>query len=104
MKNFKHVQKIKRTINKIAYCSLFLDACIAIVTTLSILRIGNPETILIPLSYMLTFVVVLSMGLFITLVALRHEENVLVRLINGGFVYRYKPKTDSLLDKINSKK
>ena len=104
MKNFEHIQKIRKTIDKIAYCSLFLDVCIAIVTTLSILHIGNPEAVLIPLSYMLTIVVVLSIGLFITLVALRHEENILVRLINGGFTYRYKPKTNSYYKPVTAKK
>lgn len=100
-KKYANIKRVRRSINIIAYCSLFLDIGIAIVTTLSILNVGRPEPFLIPLNYMLTIVVALSIGLFITLVFLRHQESILDKLLQRK--YRYRPKSRSLLHKLKIK-
>jgi hypothetical protein len=92
--NYK-IEKIKKLINRTAYFSLFLDMCIAVVTSLSILKIGNPELLLAPINYMLTVVVILSLCLFITLFVRKHEESILGKLLNRR--YRYKPKRRLLI-------
>jgi hypothetical protein len=95
---YAKIERIKKMMDKVAYCSLILDVCIAIVTTLSIFGTKNPQIILIPINYMLTIVVILSISLFITLFILKHEEAVLDKLLNRK--YQYKPKSNSLLNKI----
>lgn len=100
-KNYANIKRVRKTINIAAYCSLILDIGIAIVTTLSILNIGRPEPFLIPLNYMLTIVVALSIGLFITLVFLRHQEGILDKLLQRK--YRYRPKSRSFLYKLKIK-
>ena len=95
------IKKVRKTIKIATYCSLVLDVCTAIVTTMSILNIGNPGPFLMPLNYMLTIVVALSIGLFITLVFLRHQESILDKLLQGK--YRYRPKSRSLLHKLKIK-
>jgi hypothetical protein len=98
--NFEKIEKIRRLIDKVAYYSLFLDICIASITTFSLLHIGNPEPILIPVNYLLTIVVVLSIGLFVTLFYLKHEENIMGNLM--GTKYKFKHHSRSLYDKIKS--
>ena len=87
---YTRIERLKKLIDKIAYFSLFLDICIAAITSFSIFHIGNPETILVPVNYLLTVVVILSIGLFIALFTLKHEEDILDKLLNRN--YRYKPK------------
>lgn len=101
MENFSKIERIRKTIDAVAYGSLILDICIAIITSLSIMNIKNTELILAPINYMLTVVVALSIVLFITLFALKHEEDILNNLLNRK--YRYRPKLHSLLDRIKNK-
>lgn len=98
---YARIERLRKLIDRVAYFSLILDICIAVITTLSIFHIGNPETIMVPVNYMLTIVVMLSIGLFITLFILKHEENILDKILNRK--YRYKPKSRSLLDRIKIK-
>lgn len=95
---FTKIERLKKTIDRVAYGSLILDICIAIVTSLSILGIGNTELILMPINYMLTIVVVLSIGLFVTLIVLKHEENIFDRLLMRKYNYQYNSKLRSLLN------
>jgi len=98
---FEKMERLKKTIDKVAYASLILDICIAIVTSLSIFNVGNPQNILVPINYMLTIVVILSIGLFITLFVMRHEEDILSNLMNTR--YRYRPKSHSFLNRMKNK-
>jgi hypothetical protein len=91
MHRYSKIEKVRRIMDRVAYSSLFLDVCIAIITALSILKIGNPEIVLIPVNYLLTIVVALSIGLFVTLFWLRHEESILDNLLNRR--YRYRPQS-----------
>ncbi|MFH1229369.1 MAG: hypothetical protein V1678_03010, partial [Candidatus Aenigmatarchaeota archaeon] len=59
--NIAKIEKVRKLIDKVALYSLLLDICIATITSLSILHIGSPESILIPVNYMLTIVVALSL-------------------------------------------
>ena len=90
---YARIERLKKLIDRIAYFSLILDICIAVITSLSIFHIGNSEIILVPVNYLLTIVVILSIGLFITLFMLKHEEGILDKLLNRN--YRYKPKRRS---------
>jgi len=93
---YSKIERLKKTIDKVAYGSLVLDICIAIITSLSIMNIRNTEFILMPINYMLTIVVILSIGLFITLMVLKHEESILDKLLMRKYYYQYKNNFDKL--------
>jgi len=65
---------VRRTLDILAYVSLVLDICIAVITTFSVLGNSKPQQFLIPVNYLLTLVVVLSVALFAVLVALKLVE------------------------------
>lgn len=74
--------RIRKTLDRLAYASLVLDVCIAIITTLSVLDIGsNPQHLLFPINYLLTIVVVLSIIMFAVLLLLRAKERQAVKAI-----------------------
>jgi len=66
--------RVRKTLDRLAYASLILDICIAIITVLTFFDIGNPQPLLIPINYLLTIVVVLSIIMFVVLILLRSEE------------------------------
>ena len=66
--------KIRKTLDRLAYASLFLDVCIAIITTLGIFGAGETRYLLIPINYLLTIVVILSVIMFAVLLVLRSKE------------------------------
>ena len=65
---------MRKTLDRLAYASLILDICIAIITALSLLGVNEGEHFLIPINYLLTMVVVLSIAMFIVLLALKSKE------------------------------
>ena len=75
------IERMKKWMNRIAYGSLLLDITIAIITLLTIWQIGNPKTILAPVEYMLTIVVVLSVGLGSLIILLEHYEKIIVGML-----------------------
>lgn len=78
----RRIEQTKRTLDYLAYSSLFLDVCIAVITTFSLLGVGsNHELFLTTIAYLLTVVVVMSIGSFAVLLVLKHEETILVRLL-----------------------
>lgn len=66
--------KVRKTLDRLAYASLVLDICIAAVTTLSIFGESETKTLLVPINYLLTLVVVLSLVMFVLLLLLRSKE------------------------------
>jgi hypothetical protein len=66
--------RIKKTLDRLAYASLVLDICIAIITTLGIFGQNTTKSFLIPINYLLTVVVVLSIVMFAILLLLRAAE------------------------------
>ena len=72
----RNMEKIQRAIDMLAYGSLFLDVCIALITALSLLNITTGEFIMIPIHYLLTIVVILSLISGGMLVYLRHYEKI----------------------------
>ena len=66
--------RVRKTLDRLAYASLVLDICIAAVTSLSLLGSGGTEKLLIPISYLLTIVVILSVIMFVVLVFLKVKE------------------------------
>lgn len=67
-------QSVRRTLDRLAYASLFLDICIAAITGLTILDTRFTTRLLLPADYMLSAVVVLSVALFAVLIALKAKE------------------------------
>jgi hypothetical protein len=61
------IGRLRRALTFLAYASLVLDICIAVVTSVGVLRIGDLRQLLVPVNYTLTAVVVLSAGVFVTL-------------------------------------
>lgn len=68
-------RNVRRTLDRLAYVSLVLDICIAVVTTLGLLNEGSNQRFLVPINYLLTVVVILSVILFIVLLLFRSKEN-----------------------------
>ena len=78
----KRLEQTRRTLDYLAYGSLVLDVCIAIITALSLFGIGsNHEFFLTPITYLLTAVVILSISAFVVLLVLKHEETILFKLL-----------------------
>lgn len=61
------IGKLRKALNILAYVSLALDICIAVVTSVGALRVGDLQALLIPTNYALTAVVILSAVVFATL-------------------------------------
>ena len=66
--------RVRKTLDRLAYASLVLDICIAIITALSIFDVGSPQHLLVPINYLLTIVVALSVVMFVVLLLLRSKE------------------------------
>jgi len=71
--------RARKTLDRLAYASLVLDICIAIITTLSILDVGSPQHLLVPINYLLTIVVALSIIMFVVLLLFRSREKLAVK-------------------------
>lgn len=77
-------EKVRRTLDRLAYVSLFLDVCIAIITGLTVLDSQFTRRLLLPASYVLSSVVVLSVVLFFVLVVLKSKERKTMRKNDGN--------------------
>jgi len=84
----KKIVKIQRAIDMLAYSSLALDVLIAIVTTLSLLNITTGEFVLVPINYMLTSVVVMSLISGGMLLYLKHYERIMAELLRIKYKVR----------------
>jgi len=69
-----HTRRVRRTLDTLAYASLILDSCVAVITTFSVMGNHSPQQFLVPVNYLLTIVVILSVALFIVLVLLKLVE------------------------------
>ena len=67
-------ERVRRTLDRLAYVSLFLDVCIAVITGLTILDAQLTKRLLLPANYVLSAVVVLSVALFFVLLVLKAKE------------------------------
>ena len=67
-------ERVRRTLDRLAYASLILDVCIAIITSLTILDAQVFKRLLLPASYVLSMVVLLSVALFLVLLVLKSKE------------------------------
>ena len=65
---------VRKTLDRLAYASLGLDVCIAVITGLTVFDSQVTKRLLPPVDYLLTAVVVLSVVLFIVLMLLRSNE------------------------------
>lgn len=67
--------RARKALDRLAYASLVLDICIAVITAVGVFDArGSPKSLLFPIDYLLTIVVVLSMIMFIVLLSLRTKE------------------------------
>lgn len=85
----KKIRKLQRTIDLLAYGSLTLDVCIAFITLLSLSKISAGEQILVPIQYLLTLVVVMSLAAGAMIFYLRYYESLVADFLR----VRYKIKT-----------
>jgi hypothetical protein len=77
--------RIRKTLDRLAYASLVLDICIAIITAVSVLDVGSkPQALLFPIDYLLTAVVVLSIVMFVVLLLFRAKERQAVKAIENA--------------------
>lgn len=67
-------ERVRRTLDRLAYASLFLDVCIACITSLTVLDEQVFKRFLLPASYVLSVVVFLSVALFFVLLVLKSKE------------------------------
>ena len=74
---------VKRTLDRLAYASLFLDICIAVITGLTVLDSRFTNRLLLPADYVLSAVVVLSVALFIVLIVMKSKERLSLRREGG---------------------
>ena len=95
--DYAKIEKVRKLIDTVALYSLFIDIAIAVITTLSIMHVET-QSILIPVNYLLTIVVILSIGLFAFLFWLKHEEKILDGLM--GRKYHYVPSRFYLREEI----
>ena len=65
---------VKKTLDRLAYASLVLDVCIAVITSLSLIGESGSEQLLMPINYLLTTVVILSVVMFVVLLLLKIKE------------------------------
>ena len=65
---------MKWTLDRLAYASLLLDICIAVITSLTVLDAQLFKRLLLPASYVLSVVVFLSVALFFVLLLLKSKE------------------------------
>ena len=86
--NNKRIVKIHRAIDMLAYGSLALDVCIAFITALTLLNITTGELILVPIHYILTIVVVLSLISGGMLLYLRHYERLMAKFLRIKYKIR----------------
>lgn len=86
--NTKRIVKIRRAINLLGYGSLFLDICVQFISGLSLLNITTGKFILVPIQYMLTSVIVLSLisiGMFFYL---KHYERLMAEFLRIKYKVR----------------
>jgi hypothetical protein len=60
--------KLRKSLTILAYVSLAFDVCIPIVPSVGALKVGDLQSVLVPVNYALTAVVVLSAIVFVALV------------------------------------
>lgn len=75
---------VRKTLDRLAYASLVLDICIAVITTLSIFGLTKSRVFLIPINYLLTIVVILSLAMFLLLLLLRAKERQIPETESGS--------------------
>ena len=74
--------RIRKHLDRLAYASLVLDICIALITLIGFLDVGsNSQRFLFPINYLLTLIVVLSVVMFIVLLLLRASERQAVKAL-----------------------
>ena len=66
--------RVRKTLDRLAYASLVLDIFIAVITSLSLLGSSGTEHLLVPITYLLTIVVILSVVMFAVLLLLKVKE------------------------------
>lgn len=70
--------RVRKTLDRLAYASLILDVCIATITTLTFFDVKSTQPLLVPIDYLLTLVVVLSVVMFVVLLVLKSTEGMAV--------------------------
>lgn len=84
------VEKLRKSLTVLAYVSLALDICIAVVTSVGALKIGDLHAVLIPVNYALTAVVIASAVVFASLLVARVAQG---RTKSSNHLFHMLPET-----------
>lgn len=76
--------RVKKTLDRLAYASLLLDICIAIITTVTFFDVKSTQALLVPMNYLLTVVVILSVTMFVVLLLFRSKERQAVKAMENS--------------------
>jgi hypothetical protein len=91
--DIKRAEKLKKLLERVAFASLIVDISIAIVTLISInfAKLNLLQLQLI-LNYVLTFIVIIAVGLFAILLAISHYQRLLdnFEIINNKVVNSFR--------------
>lgn len=97
------VEKTKRMMDIIVYSSSAIDIVIAILVTVSYLKLGDTKFILVPVEYMLTATVALTIVLGILLMYMKHYESMLAGFLHvGGHIKLHISKFQSLVKALST--
>ena len=74
----KRIEHIKAVLDRVAYISLFFDIAIALITLVSLRELStNLSTALVYVNYGLTFIVIISVFLFILITVLSYYDRLM---------------------------
>lgn len=79
--NNQRIVKIQQAIDLLAYGSLFLDICIALITSLSLANISMGEEVMGTIHYTLTAVVIMSLISIGLLLYMKHYERLMAEFL-----------------------
>lgn len=76
-KNIRRAEKLKGSLEKVAFASLFFDIAIAVVTlvTVNFGRMEITDEMITLFNYALTVIVIISVGIFVTMLLVRHYSD-----------------------------
>ncbi len=87
--DFQRIKRMEKTLERLAYLSVFLDAMVAVATFLVIRGVQAYSLMLTISNYLLTIEVAFAAVIFASLVALKHYRSVIDRAALASFRNKY---------------
>ncbi|MDE1856066.1 MAG: hypothetical protein KGH49_02415 [Candidatus Micrarchaeota archaeon] len=85
-KKLQRAEKLKKGLERVAFASLFFDIAIAVVTliTINFGRMDITDELILLFNYALTVIVVISIGIFVMMLLVRHYQRIVdIALMRG---------------------